>query len=481
MSDYSMLIDGEWIAQRDKNQVVNPANEDVIATVPIATAANVDFAIEAAARSQASWSRLAPVARGDILRRWSGLVESHKQRLAQIISLEEGKPIAEALGEIDFGNEWLKYYAGFDRRIEGEILPPDNSDEQMWIIPAPVGVVVGIIPWNYPSALMIRKVAPALITGNSIVLKPHEDTPLSALEMAKLAVEAGVPAGVLNVLTGPGQTVGEALVKHPIPRLITFTGSVDTGMRIASLAAKTAKLLSLEMGGKAPFIVMEDCDLDIAADAAMASRFLNCGQVCICNERTYVHQDIAGRFTAKLIERVGKIVVGDPLDKQTTLGPKVNQAELDKVEQAVASAKSQGANIAVGGNRLASGSYQRGYWHEPTIITDVSQDMEIMQREIFGPVLPVMPFSNFNEVLGHANDSRFGLAAYVFTNDMNRMFRAIRDLDCGEIYINRGPGESVHGFHSGWKQSGIGGDDGKYGLEHYLRRKTVYLKYRDAI
>ena len=309
-------------------------------------------------------------------------------------------------------------------------------------------------------------------------MKPHEDTPLSGIELLKLAQEAGVPPGVVNVLTGPGETVGEALVKSPIPRLISFTGSVATGKRIMRNAADNVTVVSLEMGGKAPFVVMDDSDVEAAAKTAAAARFVNCGQVCICNERTYVHKRIAKDFLDVFIAEAKKLKMGDPLEAGVSLGPKVNLAELEKVERYVNEAKQSGAKIVLGGSRPASGEYKRGYWFEPTVIVNVRQDMKIMQEEVFGPVIPVMEFSEFDEALDLANDSKYGLAAYLFTRDIDRVMRAVRDLECGELYINRGPGESIHGYHTGWKQSGIGGDDGKYGLDHYLQRKTVYLRYQ---
>jgi lactaldehyde dehydrogenase/glycolaldehyde dehydrogenase len=478
MTNHQMLIGGKWVNGAESMQVLNPATEQVLATVPAGTEADAQQALKAAAGAQRAWSRLTGVERGNVLRRWADLVDKNKARLAEITSQEEGKPLAEALGEIDFGRSWLNYYAEFDRRIEGDIISADKPNEQIWIVPQPVGVVGGIIPWNYPSALTLRKAAPALIAGNAIVIKPHEDTPLSALELAKLAQEAGVPDGVLSVVTGAGEVVGEALVKSPIPRLITFTGSVETGKRIMRVAADTVKMVSLEMGGKAPFIVMDDADMETAVKTAVFSRFFNCGQVCICNERTYVHKRIADKFLSRFIEEVKLLKIGNPLDAGVQLGPKVNRPELEKVERYVDEARKAGAEVAIGGKRPGGNDFKNGYWYEPTVITGVRQDMKIMQEEVFGPVIPIMEFSDFDEGMKLANDSRYGLAAYLFTNDMNRILRAVRDMECGELYINRGPGESIHGFHTGWKQSGIGGDDGKYGLEHYLQKKTVYIRYQ---
>lgn len=478
MSDYELFIDGSWQGTDRHLQVLSPATEELIAKVCIADPSAIDRAMKAAKNAQKPWGRRTGVERGLVLRRWADLVEQHRERLAELISKEEGKPLHEALGEVDFGNSWFRYFAEFDRRMDGEILASDKPDEQLWIMRQPVGVVVGIIPWNYPLAVAIRKIAPALIAGNAIVLKPHEDTPLAALELAKLANEAGVPPGIFNVLTGPGETVGDALVKHPLTDLVTFTGSVATGKAIARNAAENLTIVSLELGGKAPFIVMEDCDLDEAVHTAVASRFMNCGQVCICNERTYVQNSILDEFLNRMLEEVKRLKVGDPLSSDTNIGPKVNRQELEKVEAHVDRAIRDGARCLLGGGRMQGPQYSKGYWFQPTVLTNVRQEMDIMQNEVFGPVIPVMGFADFEEAIALANNSRFGLAAYLFSNDVHRIMRAIRDLEFGELYINRGPGESIHAFHGGWKQSGIGGDDGQHGLDHYLLKKTVYLRYQ---
>jgi len=479
MIDGKMFINGGWVDGESTLDVLNPANEEVIGRVPVASHAQIQQALESAREAQRAWGRRTGVERGNVLRKWADLVERKRDDLARLLAQEVGKPLKEAYGEVDFGNSWFRYYAEFDRRIEGDLLPADRPNEQLWIFPQPVGVAVGIIAWNFPVAVAIRKIAPALIAGNSLVLKPHEETPLSALELAALANEAGVPPGVFNVVTGPGETVGDALVRSPITGVISFTGSVETGKAISRAAADNVTLVSLEMGGKAPFIVMDDCDLDAAVDTAVFSRFLNCGQICIANERTYVHRAVAEPFLERFVAKVKQMAVGDPLSEQTQLGPKVSRAELEKVERFVNEAVSAGARPVIGGKRLTGNGYEKGYWYEPTVLTGVRQDMEIMQREIFGPVAPVLEFSDYEEGLRFANDSAYGLAGYLFTNDVNRIMRAIRDMEVGELYINRGPGESIHGYHTGWKQSGIGGDDGKYGLEHFLRRKTVYLRYTE--
>lgn len=477
-TDYKMYLNGSWVGSKETIEVLNPATEDVFATVPAATADQVRQALESAKAAQKAWARRTGVERGKVLRRWADLVDQNKERFAKLIAMEVGKPLKEAFGEVDFGNSWFRYYAEFDRRIEGDILPADRPNEQMWIVPQPAGVAVGIIAWNFPFAVAIRKIAPALIAGCSLVLKPHEDTPVSVLELMKLAEEAGLPPGVCNVITGTGETVGAALTESPLANVISFTGSVDTGKIISKAAAENVTVVSLEMGGKAPFVVMDDCDVDAAVDAAVFSRLLNCGQICIANERTYVHRKVASQFLDKFVNRLKNVKVGNPLDEGTQLGPKVNEVELEKVARYVDEAKQAGATAVIGGKVFErSGNYQKGYWYEPTVLTNVRQDMDIMRNEIFGPVVPVMEFDDFEQGLAYANDSRYGLAGYLFTNDVNKIMRAVRDMEVGELYINRGAGESIHGYHTGWKQSGIGGDDGKWGLEHYLRRKTVYLKY----
>lgn len=478
MTDSKMFINGKWVSGDRTLEVLSPADEQVIGTTPVASTAQVQQALEAAREAQRDWGRRTGVERGKVLRKWADLVDQKRDDFARLLAREVGKPLKEAYGEVDFGNSWFRYYAEFDRRIEGDLLPADRPGEQLWIVPQPVGVAVGIIAWNFPFAVAVRKIAPALIAGNALVLKPHEETPLSALMLAELAEEAGVPPGVFSVVTGPGETVGDALIRSPIPGVISFTGSVETGKAIARAAADHVTTVSLELGGKAPFLVMDDCDIEEAVDTAIFSRFLNCGQICIANERTYLHQSIAKPFLERFVAKVEQLKVGDPLAEGTQVGPKVSRVELEKVERYVSEAIAGGAKALTGGKALAEGAYAKGYWYAPTVLSGVRQEMDIMQKEIFGPVVPVMEFADFDEGMALANDSRYGLAAYLFTNDMNRVMRAVRDLEVGELYVNRGPGESIHGYHTGWKQSGIGGDDGKYGLEHFLRRKTVYLKYR---
>ncbi len=477
---WQLLIDGQRVDGDERRDVINPATGQVFASVPEASANDVATALAAARRTQPAWAAMAPIERAQIMRRIADLIRRDAESLARLVVSEEGKPITEARGEIGGAAEFFDFFAEFARRIEGEILPSDVRNEQIWIQRVPVGVVVGIIPWNYPAALVSRKVAPAMIAGDTIVLKPHEGTPLSALAMADLFVEAGVPAGVVNVVTGGGATVGEALIHADGVDLISMTGSVPTGQKIMRAAADRLTPVSLELGGKAPFIVLPDADLDLAVSSAVTSRYMNCGQVCICNERTFVHQDIYPQFLEAFIEKARALRMGDPLDENTDVGPKVSKGELEKVEAMVADAVARGAKVALGGGRPKAPPSPGGYWYSTTVLTDISPDMPIMQNEIFGPVVPIVSFRDFDDVLKSANASRYGLSAYLFTNDLRRVMRAVNEIDFGELYVNRIGPESLQGFHVGYRQSGLGGDDGAHGLEIYMKKKTVYLNYGDA-
>ncbi|CDX30394.1 aldehyde dehydrogenase A, NAD-linked [Mesorhizobium sp. ORS 3359] len=478
---YLMLIDGEFVTgEAGTRPVINPANGQAFVDVPEASPDQARRAIEAARKAQKAWGLKSPLARAAIMKRIAALVRQNARHLAEVVVKEQGKPINEAIGEVGGTAEFFDYYAEFARRIQGEILPSDYAGEQVWIQRVPIGVVAAIIPWNYPSALVSRKVAPAMIAGDTIVLKPHEDTPLSALEMARIFVEAGVPAGVVNIITGRGETIGEVLCTEPGVDLITMTGSVPTGKRIMANASANLTPVSLELGGKAPFIVLADADLDLAVRSAATSRYMNCGQVCICNERTLVHRSIYDQFVTRFVEFSKSLVVGDPMQANTDIGPKVSREELEKVEGVLAEAVAGGARLALAGGRPTKAPVDGGYWLNPTVLTDVTPDMPIMTREIFGPVVPIMPFDSFEEAVSITNASRYGLSAYLFTNDLSRVMNAVNEVSFGEIYVNRIGPEMLQGFHVGFRESGLGGDDGVHGLESYMRKKTVYVNYSGA-
>jgi lactaldehyde dehydrogenase/glycolaldehyde dehydrogenase len=475
---YRHFINGQWADATVKEwiEVENPATGAIIATVPRGSADDADRALVAAQAAQPAWEALPPIERANLLKALARLILENRDRLSRLVVAEQGKPLQEARGEIEGTALYLNYAAEEARRITGDIIPSDMADEQIWIQRVAHGVVVGLTAWNYPAALMARKMGPALLAGNTIVIKSHEGTPLSALEIAQLSAQADFPPGVLNVVSGTGEGLGSALVKHPIPRLITLTGSVRAGKEIFRSAADDLKLLRLELGGKAPFIVAEDADIGAAVRAAVLSRFENCGQICICNERMYVHEKIADEFLEKFVKAVKGLKVGDPL-AMVDVGPKFSGPELDKVERMVKEAVASGAEILTGGKRLTEGDYTRGHWYEPTVLSATDNRMAIMQDEVFGPVVPVMKVTDFDEGLRLANESRYGLSAYVFTKDMRRMMRLVRELKFGEIYVNRPGGDAVHAHHAGLRHSGIGGEDGKYGLDAYFQKKTIYVNY----
>jgi lactaldehyde dehydrogenase/glycolaldehyde dehydrogenase len=476
----AMYIGDSWQTANETRPVINPADESVIVAVPEADEGHAEQALEAARRAQKEWGRRSGPERGAVLRAIADGIRTRQEELTRLVVAEQGKTITEARGEIgDAATGFFDYYATFERAQVGSMFAPDEANEQLFVRSVPYGVVVGIIPWNYPAALFARKVAPAIMAGNAIVLKPHEDTPLSALALARIIEEAGVPPGVVNVVTGAGRVVGDALVRNPITQMVSMTGSVRGGREILAAAAENITPVSLELGGKAPFIVLEDADLDAAVENAVDARFWNCGQVCTCNERTYVQRGVYEEFVERFVEAAASLRMGEPTREDVQMGPKVNEPELDKVEALVKGAVDQGAHVVLGGGRPEGEEFERGYWFEPTVLTGTTNDMDIVQSEVFGPVLPIQPFDNFDEVVNLANDSRYGLTAYVFTSNLHKAMRAIEDIDFGEIYVNKIGPEQLQGFHTGYRLSGMGGDDGPYGYERYLRRKTVYLHYDD--
>ncbi|HUP27240.1 MAG TPA: aldehyde dehydrogenase [Chloroflexia bacterium] len=482
LETYQMRIGGEWRGSSDgkTRPVLNPATGEAFAEVPEATREDARVALEAAQSAQPAWEALTGTQRAAYLKKVVSLIQDDAERLARLVVQEQGKPLVEARGEIGGTAGFFDYFTSFARAQVGEIVASDNPGEDIWVRNVPFGVVVGIIPWNYPAALFARKVAPALMAGNTIVIKPHEDTPLSAVELTRICEQAGIPPGVVNVITGAGMVVGDAMVRDRITQLVTVTGSVRAGQQILAAAAENITVVSLELGGKAPFIVMDDANLDSAVRNAIHARFVNCGQVCTCNERTYVHRRVYNEFLERYVEIASKLRVGDPMRTNIDIGPKVNQMELEKLERMVARAQEQGAQVALGGKRPEGDEFQKGFWYAPTVLTDVRNDMDIMQQETFGPISPVMAFDDFEEAITLANDTRYGLSAYLFTNDLKRMMRAVQAIRSGEVYINKIGPEQFQGFHTGYGLSGMGGDDGPHGFDHYFRKKTVYVNYGDA-
>lgn len=475
-----MFIDGSWVTSTSGEtiDIINPSTEEVYAKVQNGTVAEAVQALEAAEKAQKEWKKVPARKRAELLYKFADEIKANADKLAELLVKEQGKLLKVAKMEVAVTASFIEYACEGARRIEGDIIPSDNPNEQIWIQKIPRGVVVAITAWNFPLALAGRKIGPALVAGNAIVVKPTSETPLATLELGHLAKKVGLPDGLLNIITGPGRAMGTALVENPLTKMVTMTGSTPVGQQIAKMAAQNLTHVQLELGGKAPFIVFEDADIDAAVDAALHSRFDNCGQVCTCNERMYVHEDIYHEFMNKFIQKTKALKVGDPMLEDSDMGPKVNKSELEHMEHLVKVSLDEGATIATGGKRLSGGEFDKGYWFEPTVLTDVTQNMTIVHEESFGPILPVLKFKDFDEVVGFANDCEYGLAAMVFTNDINKIMRCNDELEYGEIYVNRGHGEQHQGFHNGYKLSGSGGEDGKYGFEQYMEKKTFYVRHK---
>ncbi len=480
IKEYQLFINGEWRTSTsgDTIDVVCPSTEEVVAKVQNGTVEEAMEALKCAEKAQKEWKKLPARTRGEYLYKLADEIDKNSDRLAKLLVNEQGKLLKVAKMEVAVTASFIRYAAEGARRIEGDIIPSDNPDEQIWIQKVPRGVVVAITAWNFPLALAGRKLGPALVAGNTLVIKPASETPLATLELGDLANKIGIPKGVINILTGPGRAMGNALVESPITKMVTMTGSTPVGQQIAKNAAQNLTHVQLELGGKAPLIVFEDADIDNAVDSALHSRFDNCGQVCTCNERMYIHEGIYDEFMEKFINKVKALKVGDPMLEDTDMGPKVNGAELKAMEHLVAVSVKEGATIATGGKKPEGTAFEKGFWFEPTVLTNVTQDMTIVHEESFGPILPVLKFKTFDEVIGYANDCDYGLAAMVFTNDISTIMKCKEELEFGEIYVNRGHGEQHQGFHNGYKLSGSGGEDGKYGFEQYLEKKTFYVKFK---
>ncbi|TAL91818.1 MAG: aldehyde dehydrogenase, partial [Rhodanobacter sp.] len=418
--------------------------------------------------------KLPPIVRAGYLRQISAKLREHRLDLAGIIVREQGKTQQLAQVEVDFTADYIDYMAEWARRLDGEIITSDRANENIFLFRKPIGVVAGILPWNFPFFLIARKMAPALVTGNTIVIKPSEETPINAYEFARLVAETDLPRGVFNLVGGLGKSTGEALVLHPDVGLITFTGSVATGSRIMQTAARNLTRVNLELGGKAPAIVLADADLDLAAKAIYDSRVINTGQVCNCAERVYVERGAHEGFVNRLEKHFRDTRYGDPSERDDLqMGPLINQAALDKVSTLVEQARRDGATVLTGGKVADLG---QGFHYEPTLIVDARRDMNIMRKEIFGPVLPIQVVDSLDEAIELSNDSEFGLTSSIFTRNINSAMQAARELRFGETYINRENFEAMQGFHAGRRKSGIGGADGKHGLLEFTETHIVYLQ-----
>lgn len=465
------FIDGQWGQGGATYAVRNPANGELIADVQKAGAEATNLAIDAADRALPVWRKLTAKERSQRLKRWSDLMLANQKDLATLLSREQGKPLAEAMGEVVYAASFLEWFGEEAKRAYGDVIPSHKADARIIVVKEAIGVVAAITPWNFPLAMVTRKVGPALAAGCTMILKPSEETPLSAFALAVLAEQAGIPAGVFNIVSGDAVAIGGALQASSIVRKLSFTGSTRTGKLLMRQAADTLKKVSLELGGNAPFIVFDDADLDAAVKSAMASKFRNTGQTCVCVNRFFIQDSVYEAFTGKLAEAVAAMRVGSALDGETEQGPLINSAALAKVESHVSDALEKGATLLCGGRRHALG----GTFYEPTILTEVSGDMLIAQDETFGPVAACFRFKDETEVLERANDTPFGLSAYFYSRDIGRVWRMAEGLEAGMVGINEGIISTEVAPFGGIKESGLGREGSKYGLDDYLEIKYLLM------
>ena len=464
-------IDGRWLEDGPRYPVRNPADGRLIAEVAKAGVAETDQAIAAAQRALPAWRGLTAKGRSQPLRRWAELMLAHQRELAELLSREQGKPLAEAMGEVVYAASFLEWFAEEARRVYGDVIPSHKADARIVVTKEPIGVVAAITPWNFPLAMVTRKVGPALAAGCTLILKPSEETPLSAFALAVLAEEAGIPAGVFNIVSGDAPAIGSALQASPVVRKLSFTGSTATGKLLMRQAADTLKKVSLELGGNAPFIVFDDADLDAAVRGAMASKFRNTGQTCVCVNRFYIQEGVYEAFTAKLADAVRALRVGAALAGESDQGPLINTAALAKVEQHLGDALEKGARLLCGGRRHALG----GTFFEPTVLAEATPQMLIAREETFGPVAACFRFKDEAEVLAQANDTPYGLSAYFYSRDIGRVWRVAEGLEAGMVGINEGIISTEVAPFGGIKASGLGREGSKYGIEDYLEIKYLLM------
>lgn len=476
MKDFQNFIDGRFVASSGESRidVFNPATGALVCTVPDSTATDVERAVAAAQAAQRSWETQPAIVRARLLKSLAQKIRQNVEPIARVITEEQGKTLGLARVEVEFTAEYLEYMAEWGRRIEGEIIESDRPGETIFLFRRPIGVIGGILPWNFPFFLIARKAGPALVTGNTVVIKPSEETPHNAVKFCELLLELDFPPGLINVVHGRGGTAGRALASSPGIGMINFTGSAGTGAKVMSAAANNITKVNLELGGKAPALVMADADVDLAVKAITASRIINSGQVCNCAERVYVQRSVASEFIDKLSIAMESSSYGDPLEDETVdYGPLINEAGYQKVEALVGSAIQAGATVTTGGRR---GAGSGGFYYQPTVLTGCNQAMEVIRQEVFGPVIPVIEFDDLDEAIAFANDCDYGLTSSIYTKDLNVALRACQEIRFGETYINRENFEAMQGFHAGWRKSGIGGADGRHGLYEFLQTHVVYMQ-----
>jgi lactaldehyde dehydrogenase / glycolaldehyde dehydrogenase len=478
---YQNFIDGRFADSETGKfiAVENPSTGELVSEVPDSSVEDAREAIHAAERAQRGWERLSPMDRARYLHRIAALVSRDREHLARLISEEQGKTLDLALGSVDVTAAFFEYNAEWARRLDGEILTSDRADEIMLLFHQPIGVVAGISAWNFPLAILARKAAQALITGNTMVMKPSSLTPNNSVEFCKLVAEAELPNGVFNLVCGPGGVVGSEFASNPAVGMVSLTGSTETGHKIMEAASRNLTKVNLELGGSAPAIVMADADLDLAVRAIKLSRVQNTGQVCNCADRVYVDKRVAGEFTDRFAKAMAETTYGNPLvDSNLEMGPLVSLQQLEDVDRRVKQAVSDGATLLTGGSR--DERRPDGYFYPATVLADCRQEMAIVREEIFGPVMPIVAFEDFDEAIALANDSDYGLTSSIYTRNLDLAMRACREIKFGETYVNRENGESIQGFHAGWRKSGMGGADGKHGIYENMKTHLVYIRYDTA-
>ena len=464
------LVGGDWIAAgADAIAVTNPATGAVIGHVPNLGASETRAAIAAAEVAQKAWAARTARERATILRRWYDLILENADDLARILTMEQGKPLAEAKGEILYGASFIEWFAEEARRIYGDVIPGHAPDKRIVVIKQPIGVVAAVTPWNFPNAMITRKAGPALAAGCAMVLKPAAQTPFSAMALAVLAQRAGLPDGLFSVVTGAARAIGAEMTANPVVRKLTFTGSTEVGIELMRQSAPTVKKLALELGGNAPFIVFDDADLDAAVEGAIISKFRNNGQTCVCANRLYVQDGVYDAFAEKLAARLAALPVGDGLTDGTVFGPLIDQNAVAKVEEHIADAVSQGAQVLMGGARHDLG----GTFYQPTVLTGVTSQMAIAREETFGPVAPLFRFADDADVVAQANDTEFGLASYFYTRDLARAWRVGEQLEYGMVGINTGLISTAEAPFGGIKSSGLGREGSRYGIEEFVEIKYL--------
>ncbi|AEH52300.1 NAD-dependent succinate-semialdehyde dehydrogenase [Heyndrickxia coagulans] len=470
MEDYLMYLNGEWTGEGlPKIKVDNPASGEVIATIPKGGEKEAKLAVDAAHAAFPAWAALSAYERSAYLRTWFELIRQHENELARTMTIEQGKPLKEALGEMRYANGFIEWFAEEGKRVYGETIPASATNKRLFVHKQPVGVVAAITPWNFPAAMITRKVAPALAAGCTVVIKPAKQTPLTALKLAELAAKAGIPKGVMNVITGSAKEIGDTWLADERVRKLTFTGSTEIGKELMRGSADTVKKVSLELGGHAPVIITKHADLDKAAEGTVAAKFRNAGQTCVCSNRIYVQEEVYEAFTKKFTEKVKALRVGNGLAEGTDIGPLIDRNAVEKVEHHVKDAVEKGATVETGG------SAKDGLFFEPTVISNVTDEMICMKEETFGPLAPVTKFTDIDEAIRRANDSIYGLAAYVFTENISEGIQIAEGLEYGIVGLNDGLPSTPQAPFGGFKQSGLGREGGRYGIEEFLEVKYISL------